>query len=63
MLPKTVVPGSQMCFFSPKRFNRFPRFSQIMKGYGSQQYEHLQEKTVCLNSEILGLGVESREEI
>jgi len=52
-----------MCFFSPKRFNRFPRFSQIMKGYGSQQYEHLQEKTVCLNSEILGLGVESQEEI
>lgn len=33
-----------------------------MKGYGSQQYEHLQEKTVCLNSEILGLGAEGADE-
>jgi hypothetical protein len=51
-----------MYYFSPKRFNRFPRFSTIMKGFGTQQYEHLNEKTVCLNSEILGLVSENSAE-
>jgi len=59
LLPKSGVPGAQMYYFSPKRFNRFPRFSTIMKGFGNQQYEHLSEKTVCLNSEILGLVSEN----
>lgn len=55
------IPGAQMSYFSPKRFNRFPRFSTIMKGFGLQQYDHLAEKTVCLNSEILGLVSENHE--
>jgi len=37
--------------FSPKRFNRFPRFSAIIKG---AVQNNLHEKTVNLNSEVLG---------
>lgn len=45
-----------MNYFSPKRFNRFPRFSAVLKGQGgSSMQEHLAEKTVCLNSEVYGL--------
>jgi hypothetical protein len=37
--------------FSPKRFNRFPRFSAIIKG---AVQNNLHEKTINLNSEVLG---------
>ena len=39
--------------FSPKRFNRFPRFSQVVKGPHGQE-EHLKDKMVSLSPEILG---------
>lgn len=46
------VPGAQMNYFCPKRFNRFPRFSAVYKG---TQQAHLENKTVSLTSEIMGL--------
>lgn len=47
-----LIPGATLNYFSPKRFNRFPRFSAVMKGY---VHTHLDEKTISLNQELFGL--------
>jgi len=50
-----IQQNNNLYCFSPKRFNRFPRFSTFIKGQQELNDPHLQEKIVNLNTaELLG---------
>ena len=60
-LPNTVpnlahsfVTGSQLAYFCPKRFNRFPRFTIFFKkGQNEAESNYVNENTVSLNADFL----------
>lgn len=55
------APKMQLNYFCPKRFNRYPRFQATMKN--SESNPHIQERTICLSSEILGLNPNASSDI
>ena len=55
------VVGSQMSYFCPKRFNRFPRFTIFFKkGEQVEQNQYVVENTVSLNADFLKFLVDKR---
>ena len=55
------VSGSQLPFFSKKRFNRFPRFNIFYKkGDQVEQSQYVLENTVSLNADFLKFLVDKR---
>jgi len=54
----SVVTGSQLPFFCPKRYNRFPRFTIFFKK--SDGCELLQENTMSLNADFLKFLADKR---
>jgi hypothetical protein len=51
-----------LSYFSPKRFNRFPRFTVFFKnGNNMTESQYVVEKTVSLNSEILNYLAERKD--
>ncbi len=56
------VVQAQLSYFSPKRFNRFPRFTVFFKnGENFSESQYIVEKTVSLNSEILNYLADRKE--
>lgn len=48
------VTGSQLAYFCPKRFNRFPRFTIFFKkGLEKEDGSFVSENTVSLNADFL----------
>ena len=48
------VTGSQLAYFCPKRFNRFPRFTIFFKkGLEKEEGSFVSENTVSLNADFL----------
>ena len=55
------VTGTQLPYFSKKRFNRFPRFNIFYKkGDQVEQSQYVLENTVSLNSDFLKFLVDKR---
>lgn len=53
-MAQSMVTGSQMSYFCPKRFNRFPRFTIFFKkGQKGAESTYISQNTVSLNSDFL----------
>lgn len=53
-MAQSMVTGSQMSYFCPKRFNRYPRFTIFFKkGQKTPESSYIAQNTVSLNSDFL----------
>ncbi len=55
-----MISGAKLGCFSPGRFKRNPRFQTIAQG-NRAKLDHLSDKIMSLNAELMGLGEDNKQ--